>query len=82
MGGLTAAVEIAAKKAKLDNYRLVELPALEDPIAQVMNLLTGDFKERVIRHELSVHYDQYLFMKQLLSSDRIQARLPYEISIH
>jgi protease IV len=82
MGGLTAAVEIAAKKAKLDNYRLVELPALEDPITQVMNLLTGDFKEHVIRHELSVHYDQYLFMKQLLSSDRIQARLPYEINIH
>jgi protease-4 len=82
MGGLTAAVEIAAKKAKLDNYRLVELPALEDPITQIMSLLTGDFKERVIRHELSVHYDQYLFMKQLLSSDRIQARLPYEINIH
>ena len=50
---LTTAIDIAAKKASLDNYRIVELPKLEDPFTQVMKELTGDVRERIIRHELS-----------------------------
>jgi protease-4 len=82
MGGLSTALEIAAKKAKLDNYRIVELPKLEDPFTLVIKELTGDVNERILRYELSDHYNQYRFMKQLLNGDRIQARLPFEISVH
>lgn len=82
MGGLTSAIDIAAQKAKLDNYRIVELPRLEDPFTQVMKEFTGDISERIIRQELSDRYNQYRFMKQLLHSDRIQARLPFEVRIH
>jgi protease-4 len=82
MGGLSVAVDIAAKKAKLDNYRIVELPKLDDPFTQIMKEFTGDAKERMLRHELSVYYDHYRFMKRLLDGDRIQARVPFEISVH
>jgi protease-4 len=82
MGGLSVAVDIAAKKAKLDNYRIVELPKLDDPFTQIMKEFTGDAKERMLRHELSVYYDHYRFMKHLLDGDRIQARVPFEISVH
>ena len=82
MGGLSTALEIAAKKAKLDNYRIVELPKLEDPFTQIMKEFTGDINERILRHELSDHYNQYRFMKQLINGDRIQARLPFEITVH
>jgi protease-4 len=82
MGGLSTAVDIAAKKAKLDNYRIVELPRIEDPFTQIMNEFTGDVKERILRHELSVYYSNYRNMKQLLDGDRIQARLPFEITVH
>ena len=82
LGGLTTAVDIAAKKAKLDHYRIIELPKLEEPFAQIVKELSGDIKERLLRHELSEHYNQYRVVKQILKSDRIQARLPYEITIH
>jgi protease-4 len=82
LGGLTTAIGIAAKKAHLDQYRIVELPRLEEPFAQIIRELSGDIKERLIRDELSGHYNQYRLLKQILKSDRIQARIPYEIIIH
>jgi protease-4 len=82
MGGLSSSVEIAAKMANLDNYRIVELPKLEDPIKQIMKELTGDATERLVRHELDQTYKYYKSLQQLLNGDRIQARLPFDISVH
>jgi protease-4 len=82
LGGLTIAVEIAAKKAKLDHYRILELPKPEDPFDQIMKELSGNVKERFLRNELSGHYKQYRLVKQVLQSDKIQARLPYDLNIH
>jgi protease IV len=81
LGGLTTAIDIAAKKAHLDHYRIKELPQLEEPFVQIIRELTGDIKEHLIRHELSGHYNQYRLVKQILEGDRIQARIPYEINI-
>ncbi|MBN2814861.1 MAG: S49 family peptidase, partial [Bacteroidales bacterium] len=82
LGGLTEAVAIAAEKAGLEQYRLVELPKLEDPLTQVMNELSGNVRDRLIRRELSGYYSQYLNIRALLQSDRIQARMPFEILVH
>jgi protease-4 len=82
MGGLTAAIEIAAQKANLDNYRIVELPKFEDPLKQIMKELTGDATERLVRRELDKNYKYYKYIKQLLDGDRIQTRLPFDISVH
>ncbi len=82
LGGLTEAVAIAAEKAGLEQYRLVELPKLEDPLTQVMNELSGNVRDRLIRRELSGYYSQYLNIRALLQSDRIQARMPFEIVVH
>jgi protease-4 len=82
LGGLRVAIDIAAKKANLDNYRLVELPKLEDPFTQIMKELTGEVSERIIRRELSTQYRQYRDIKELFEGDRIQARLPFELRVH
>jgi protease IV len=82
MGGLTTAVEIAAKKAGLDHYRIVELPKIEDPFNQIVKQLTGDLKENFVRQELNDLYKPYRTIKLLLQDDKIQARVPFEITIH
>lgn len=82
LGGLSTAIEIAASRARLDHYRIVELPKLEEPFAQLVRELSGDIRERFLRQELSGHYQQYRMIKQVLQSDRIQARLPYSITLH
>jgi protease-4 len=82
MGGLNTAIDLAAKKARLTNYRLLELPRIEDPITQILNELSNDFSEKVLKHELAGNYNYFRFMKQIIDGDRIQARLPYQISVH
>ena len=82
LGGLSTAIEIAAEKSGVESYRIVELPKLEDPFTQLMKELTGDVRERIIRHEIPEQYTYYRYLKNLMNSDRIQARLPFEISVH
>ena len=82
LGGLTTAIDIAAKRAKLDHYRIIELPKLEEPLAQIIKELSGDMKERLLRNELAGHYRQYQMVKQVLQSDKIQARMPFELILH
>jgi len=82
LGGLTTAIQIASRKAKLDHYRIIELPRQEEPFEQIMKELSGDVTEHLLRKRLSDHYQQYRLMKQILESDKIQARLPFELSIH
>jgi len=82
MGGLTTAIDIAAKKAALDNYRLLELPRLEDPLTLLLNELSGEFSEQSLKNKLGIGYTYYQTMRQLLDGDRIQARLPFEIYLH
>ena len=82
MGGLTTAIDIAAKKAALDNYRLLELPRLEDPLTQLLNEISGELTEQSLKNKLGIGYTYYQTMRQMLDGDRIQARLPFEISLH
>lgn len=82
LGGLPDAVKIAAAKAGVEDYRITELPHLEDPLTRLMKDLTGDIRERIIKKELSEHYNHYRFIKNILTSDRIQARMPFEMTVH
>jgi protease IV len=83
MGGLNTAVDLAAKKANLVNYRLVELPRIkEDLLTQIVNELSDDFSEKILQRELAGHYKYFRFMQKMVESDRIQARLPYQITVH
>ncbi len=83
MGGLNTAVELAAKKANLDNYRIVELPRIkEDLLTQIVNELSDEFSEKILERELAGNYKYFRFMKKIVESDRIQARLPYQITVH
>ncbi len=81
MGGLNTAVGLAAKKAKLDNYKLVELPRQEDPLTMILEQLSGNISDKVLRNELGTSYRYYRFLEKLFSDDRIQARLPYQITV-
>lgn len=81
-GGISTAIDLAARKAHLEHYKIVELPKLEDPISQIMKEISGDAHERILKHELGVNYRYFHYMKQLIGADRIQARLPFEIMVH
>jgi protease IV len=82
IGGLNTAIEIAAKKAGLENYRIVELPKIDEPFTQIMKTLADDITEKVLNRDIATLYNQYNVTKNLLKGNRIQARMPFEIIVH
>ncbi len=81
-GGLKAAIAVAVKKAKLDNYRITELPKQKDPFQQIIEDLTRNTKISILKDELGAAYSQYSNLKSMLSNQGVQARIPYAIELY
>ncbi len=81
-GGLKDAIKVAAKKAKLDSYRLTELPKQKDPFQQIMEEFTGKVKISILQDELGIAFRQYNTIKSMLSNQGVQARIPYNVEVY
>jgi protease-4 len=81
-GGLSDAVDIAVEKAKLEKYRIVELPKLEDPFEQIFKELMSEVRLSYLKKELGNSYKYYHFLQEAINLNGIQARIPFEIEIY
>jgi protease-4 len=81
-GGLNNAVDEAAKLAKLSKYNIQTLPALQDPFTKLIEQLTGDYKDTRIQNELGEYYGYFTYLRKLAKAEKIQARLPFEMSVY
>ena len=82
LGGLNTAIDIAAEKANLENYKIVEYPKFEDPIEKLLRSLTMEVRTRHIKKELGEYYKYLKDLKELATSQNIQMRLPYSLDIY
>jgi protease-4 len=81
-GGLNNAVDAAAKLAKLSKYNIQTLPAIQDPFTKLIEQLTGDYKDARIQNELGEYYGYFTYLRKLAKAEKIQARLPFEMSVY
>lgn len=81
-GGLTDAIALAAEKANLDNYRLVELPKQKNAIEKLLKEMTESAKAYLLEDELGSTFKHYNRIKSMLKHQGVQARLPYDIEIY
>jgi protease-4 len=81
-GGLEKAIDIAAEKAGIKEYRIVELPRLKNPIEQLISDLSGEAKLQKIKQELPYQFRYYYHLKNIIDSRGIMARLPFDIEIY
>ena len=81
-GGLNDAIKVAARMAKLTDYRIKSLPEQKEPFEQIMEQLTGDASVSLIQNELGVNYKYYKALQNVLRMKGVQARLPYDIDIY
>jgi len=81
-GGLTEAIELAKKMAKLDSYRIVNLPKLKDPLEELMKEFTGSAKAKFMKDELGETYKYYDLLRGAVAQQGILARIPYNLEIH
>jgi len=81
IGGLDAAIEIAAKLAKLDKHRTISLPEQKDFMKQIMEDFGEEAKISAVKNELGAAYTYYKEVESLVDMQGVQARLPFSITI-
>ncbi len=81
-GGLETAIMIAAELAGVDDYRVISLPKIEDPFTKIMNDLTESRLVTFFEKEFDLIDTKKLKkVKDLITSDKIQTRIPYLIEL-
>ena len=83
LGGLDKAITIAKNMAQLETYSLVDYPEKEDFLSALLNTGVEHYVElRLIKG----NYDEYLkgfsLLQNIENADRLQARMPFIISIN
>lgn len=81
-GGLTDAIKLAAQKAGLENYRLVELPKQKKFFEQLMEEMSAEAKTWILKDELGSSVKTYNRIKSMLNNQGVQARIPYDIEVY
>lgn len=81
MGGLQVALDIAAKKGGLTNYRIKELPAQKNPFEMFVKGLSMETKASILQEELGENYKYYMQMNRVLKHQGVLTRMPFEITI-
>lgn len=82
IGGLERAVDAAAAKAELEDYRIVKYPVAKDPFSSLFSSSKERIRTFFVGEELG-EYSKYLMdIKKVLSTSGLQARLPYEIEVY
>jgi protease-4 len=80
-GGLDKAIEIAAKKSKTTDYRIVNLPEQKDPFKELINSLSENASVYFMKKELGENYRWFTEIKEAARFQGIQARMDYNLKI-
>ncbi|HPF94398.1 MAG TPA: signal peptide peptidase SppA, partial [Tenuifilaceae bacterium] len=67
---------------EIENYRITELPELEDPFEALVKQLTGGAKARILQNELGESYKHVERLKSIVNSKGIMARIPYDVEMY
>jgi protease-4 len=81
-GGLTDAIALARKMAKLENFRIVNLPKLKDPLEELLKEIQGSAQAKFMKSEFGENYKYVEQLKAILAERGILARMPDDIEIH
>lgn len=81
LGNMDVAMKIAADKAGLTEYAVVEYPKQENSLEKLFNKKTDEVVERVAVNYLGEHYKLLQSVKQMQLKNGVQARMPYSMEI-
>jgi protease-4 len=80
-GGLDTAIHIAAKLAKITDYRITSLPEQKDKFQQIIESITGGSDDVMLKKELGDAYDYYMYIQNIKNMKGVQAVMPYQIIV-
>jgi protease-4 len=79
LGGLNDAIAYAVKKAKLKEYKLIELPKQKNPFDEFLGKKESEVETRIIKGNLGPVYTYFKLLQNVLKFEGVQARLPFEM---
>lgn len=79
LGGMEDAIRIAARKAGMEKYDIVEYPKLKNPIEAFFSDLTGSVKSELLKEELGAFHTTWEQLKNTLRNQGLMARIPYDL---
>lgn len=82
LGGVETALQIAADKAGVKDYRVVSFPEQKDPFKMILNDLSTTARMYVLKEETGTGWEYLKAMQQILKREGIQAWTPYSISFN
>lgn len=77
-GGLKDAIALAAKKANLDEYKLINLPEQEDPFEKLFKSFSTSASTYFIKQQLGDDYKYYQQLKNIQNMHGIKARMMFD----
>lgn len=81
LGGLDKAIEMAAKKANLSEYRCVNLPELKDPFQELLGSLGNEVSSALLKRELGSNFAYYQDIKKAMQYQGIQTRMEFQVKV-
>jgi protease IV len=78
LGGLDRAIAIAKKMAKLDNYRIKELPVQKEALEELITDLSGEAQAKYLQVKLGPAFSYWEKANELMKIQGIQARSFYQ----
>lgn len=82
LGSIDDAIKAAAKKAKIEDYKIVTYPSVNDPFQAILGNFGTSMNMWFMKREMADAYPYYNQAKQVLEQSGIQARIPYTVSIN
>lgn len=82
VGTLDQAIAAAAKKAKLEKYRISEYPRMKDPFASIWSTSKDKIKMWMFEDEMGDYVKYLKELKRISQQSGIQARIPYLVEIY
>jgi protease-4 len=83
IGGIDKALEIAAKKAGVEEYTLKEYPEAKSMFSSILDSsIPAYIESRILKSRLGSYYDEFCTMQKIDKMSRIQARIPLEINVN
>ena len=83
LGGLDAAIRLAASMADLADYRITNLPTLKDPLEQIIEQLTGKSTPDVyMKQALGADYHYFDYLRKLREMKGVQARMEFDLKVN
>ena len=79
---ITEFIVLAANLAELDEYRTISLPKQKDPFTELIDDLTQIKLSDLLSDDIDmINKKDIIAIKDLIKSEKIQARLPYILNL-